>query len=342
MRSSNELLGDPPALRKRLDEDSYLYFEGVLDAEKVLDLRRSILQVLADHGWIRGALSLMDGKAICRPLHEGIAEYAPVYDAVQRLEPFHTFAHDRDLLAVMRQVLGDTAFPHPLKICRLSFPECYEPTTPPHQDYPNNQGSTALTAAWIPAGDCPKDLGGLAVLRGSHQFGVLPLTGHMGPGQRQAQVPREMLENLRWVTTDFHAGDVVLFPALTVHASLHNITEFDMRISVDYRYQLEGQELTAGCLEPHFQRLSWEDVYAGWESDEYQYYWRDLDYQVVPFEEWAIALPDRGTERADGFTEDEWIEILTVDKRWESRYRRRMERLAEVEGDPSLAIPPEH
>ena len=100
----------------------------------------------------------------------------------------------------------------------------------------------------------------------------------MGPGRRQAKVPRKMLEELRWVTTDFAAGDVLIFNSLTVHAALHNVTEFDLRLSVDYRYQLEGEELTEVCLHPHFQRITWEDVYANWKSDRYQYYWKDLDF----------------------------------------------------------------
>ena len=46
MRASNDLLGDPAALRARLDEDSYLYFSQVLDCEKIMNLRRAILGVL--------------------------------------------------------------------------------------------------------------------------------------------------------------------------------------------------------------------------------------------------------------------------------------------------------
>ena len=108
------------------------------------------------------------------------------------------------------------------------------------------------------------DLGPVAILRGSHRYGVLPLAGHMGPGRRQAKVPRKMLEELRWVTTDFSAGDVLVFTSMTVHAALHNITETDLRLSVDFRYQLEGEALTDVCLEPHFQRVTWEEIYAGW------------------------------------------------------------------------------
>jgi ectoine hydroxylase-related dioxygenase (phytanoyl-CoA dioxygenase family) len=329
MRSSNDLLGDPEALRTRLDEDSYLLFRGVIDHDRLARLRAQILQVLADHGWIRDGLALMQGLAYCRPVHEGMEEFAAAYDDVQRLEDFHSLSHDEALMGIMRQVVGETAFPHPLGIARLGFPEHYEVTTPPHQDYPNNQGSERLMAAWIPVGDCPRDLGALAVLRGSHRSGLLPLDWHDGPGNRQALLHQEMLEELRWVTTDFRTGDVLLFPAMTVHASLHNTSEFHMRISVDFRYQQEGETLTDIVLQPHFQRLTWDDVYAGWKSDRYQYYWRDLDYDVAPFENIPVTNADRGTE----LTDEDWREIIAIEARRDARHERRLARIGETSAD---------
>ena len=149
-----------------------------------------------------------------------------MYDAVQRLEEFHTLAHDEALMAIMRQVVGETAFPHPLKIARLGFPAHYEVSTPPHQDYPNNQGTPNLTAAWIPVGDCPTRPGRprrparLAHVR--RRCRSTRIRRRQPPGD----APDEMLEELRWVTTDYSAGDVLFFPSLTVHASLHNASEF--------------------------------------------------------------------------------------------------------------------
>src|SRR5262249_14125733 len=150
----------------------------------------------------------------------------------------------------------------------------------------------ALTAAWMPVGDLTPELGGLAILRGSNRYGVLPLARHLGAGNRCAVIPPDMAEACRWVTTEYAAGDVVLFPSTTVHASLHNASEWHLRLSVDFRYQLEGEALTAGCLEPHFERLTWDEIYAGWDSDRYQYYWKDLDFEVVPFE----TLPIEGDD----------------------------------------------
>jgi ectoine hydroxylase-related dioxygenase (phytanoyl-CoA dioxygenase family) len=221
------------------------------------------------------------------PVREGNEEYFAAYDELQKLESFHALAHDDDLLDAVREALGESAFPHPLKVARLVFPSEPEVSTPPHQDFLNNQGSPALTAAWIPLGDCPMKQGTLAILRGSQRYGVLPLEFSLGAGNNQAVVPNEMRERLTWVTNDFSAGDVLMFSALTVHAALHNATG-RMRLSVDFRYQCEGEPASDLVLQPHFQRLSWEQIYAGWESDELKYYWRDLDFPVVPYDRTAF------------------------------------------------------
>ena len=42
-------------------------------------------------------------------------------------------------------------------------------------------------------------------------------------------------------------------------------------------------------LGPHQGRLTWEQIYEGWESDEYQYYWRDLTLETVSKRAWPHA-----------------------------------------------------
>jgi ectoine hydroxylase-related dioxygenase (phytanoyl-CoA dioxygenase family) len=317
MRDSNDLLGDHDALRARLDEDSYLLFRGVIDRDELAALRADILGVMVRNGWILGGDYLDQALSMISPLSEMDDDFHVVYQQVQQLERFHSLAHDPALVDIMRQVLGETAFPHPLKIARMSFPTNYEVSTPPHQDFPNNQGTPSLTASWIPVGDCPAEMAGLAILRGSHKYGVLPLDFHPGPGNRQAVLPVELLEATHWVTTDFEAGDVLLFPSTTVHASLNNATD-SIRISVDFRYQCEGEPLTPIVLEPHFQKLTWEQVYEGWSSTEHQYYWRDLDYEVVPFERFELVegMPEEMIEH------DLWVHLLRQKKRHDNRMAR--------------------
>lgn len=322
MRPSNDLLGDDAALRSRLDEDSYLYFPGLLDRDVVSQVRRDILNVTSLLGWTERSIPLTS-RCTTIPLREEDDEFIEGYQKVQKLQSFHELAHDERLLGAMRSVLGPTAFPHPLKIARLAFPDHYEASTPPHQDYPNNQGSTQLTAAWIPLSDIPPEMGGLAVLRGSHRWGLLPLEGHIGAGNRCAVVPPEMDEACRWVTTEFGLGDVLIFPSLTVHASLHNASEFHMRLSVDFRFQPQGVPLTEGCLEPHFGLQSWDEIYADWTSTDLQYYWKDLDFDVVPFE--PFPIPGAGME----LSKADFAQILAYERRVKARTERRMAALGQ-------------
>ena len=289
-RESSYLIGSVAELQQRMASDGYLFFRGLIPVDVLLELRQKITTVLLEQGWIKGGASQMDALAASLPHREGGKEYLMALREVMRLEQLHALAHRRELIQVMRAVLGSTAFPHPLSIA----PEL---STPPHQDYPNNQGSRNLTAAWIPLGDCPRESGSLAILEGSHRFGVLPLQFHLGPGNRSA-VLHEGLEECRWLSSDFALGDVLLFPALTVHRALDNMSEERLRLSVDFRYQLEGEELTPGCLKPHFECLEWDEVYRNWESEDLKYYWRNKNFTEVPWQEKMQEIPGEHFDEA--------------------------------------------
>ena len=291
---ANELLGDPKSLQKKLADDGFLFFKSIIPKAKLLALRHAFTDILADAGCITAGELTTNAVATVRPFREGDEEYFKVHDRLVKLEEFHALAHDTNLMSLMRTVLGDSAFPHPLSIARLIFPNNAPATTPPHQDFPNNQGSEDLTAAWVPLGDCPNHMGPLKVLKGAHKYGILPMRHHLGPGSRAARIP-DALNHLTWHRSPFEAGDVLLFSALTVHAATDNLDASKMRLSVDYRYQTEGSPLTAGCLEPHFERLSWEEIYKDWKSDSLKYYWRSKKYRVV---EWDDRMHDLSPEEA--------------------------------------------
>ena len=52
--------------------------------------------------------------------------------------------------------------------------------------------------------------------------------------------------------------------------------------------------------------LSWDEIYAGWEHDDFKYYWKDFNYQVAKRDESyaekgfseALDLARQGDERA--------------------------------------------
>lgn len=288
---SRDLLAQPDALRARFEQEGYVFLRGLLPVDTLLALRREIAAICARHGWIRGGEATMDAIAVVPPCNEGEERYFAVYDEVQKLEALHALAHEPALLGLMRALLGESAFPHPLGIVRLMFPDNAECTTPPHQDFPNNQGTPELYASWIPLGDCPLELGGVAILERSHTAGLLPLAYSLGAGTRQA-VLDEPLASRRWLASDYRAGDVLVFHSVTVHRALLNRTGDRMRLSCDFRYQRQGEALVARSLQPHFGRLGWEEIYRGWHSTRLQYYWKGLDYRVVDWDESYHRLPD--------------------------------------------------
>ncbi|MBA6414292.1 phytanoyl-CoA dioxygenase family protein [Parahaliea sp. F7430] len=297
---SSALLGDTQAMRSRFNEDGYLFLRQQIEPEVLLALRSSITSICQRHGWLAANTDPLEAISDHQPVVEGEEAYFPVYDDIQRLESFHALAHHHKLMELMQALLGPSAFPHPLSICRLVFPDNVEWSTPPHQDYPNNQGTRDLLASWLPLGDCPIELGPLAILKGSQQLGLLPLTFSLGAGHRQC-VLDERHEELEWHSADFAAGDLLIFHSLTVHRALPNLSN-RMRLSVDFRYQREHEALTEQSLLPHFNRESWDSIYQGWSNTSLQYYWKnksyklnawDSSFQELPEEEWQESLKQR-------------------------------------------------
>ncbi len=291
-RDSTALVNDPEALRRVFDEDGYVFLRGIANRDVLTSMRAEFVSILEKHGWLDPAFDRDEVVPCCYAHYEGEPAFLEVYKEVQRLESFNTLSHSPELLGCMRALLGETAFPHPLAIARLVFPNNNEAVTPPHQDYPNNQGTEDLYACWVPLADCPKEHAGLAVLVGSHKFGLLPLKFAIGPGSRQADIDAR-LDGLEWVSSDFRQGDVLIFHSLTVHRSLENHTR-SMRLSVDYRYQREGEELTLQSLRPHFQAQDWKAIYQGWKDRSLAYYWKQKNYRVVPWNAELHKLPASG------------------------------------------------
>jgi ectoine hydroxylase-related dioxygenase (phytanoyl-CoA dioxygenase family) len=287
---SSDLLDEPEVLRERFADDGYLFLRGVVDPDLLLEVRRQIVAIGTHHRWWREGTDPIDAIPRVEPRVEGERRFFHVYDEIQRLEAFHAVPHDESVRRIMVPLLGESVFPHPLSIARLVFPDNDEWSTPPHQDYPNNQGTFDLYACWLPLGPCPVELGSLSLLRGSHKLGLLPLTFSLGAGHRRAMLD-ERHDELDWVGGDFALGDAVVFHSLTVHRSLPNRTD-RLRLSVDYRFQREGEPLTEECLEPHFARLSWDEIYQGWTRRDLQYYWREKRYEIASWDPELHELSD--------------------------------------------------
>ena len=63
LRISNEARTDVVELRRRLHDDGYLFFRGLLDPLRLLKLRREMLTVMQAGGWLAAGTDAIDGIA---------------------------------------------------------------------------------------------------------------------------------------------------------------------------------------------------------------------------------------------------------------------------------------
>ena len=275
---SNDIFNDAKELRQRADRDGYLFFKGIVNKEAALSARRDIATVLQEEGWIDEGTDPLQAITHHEAVVSGMDEFKAVYDRVQRIESFHTLAFDPSILKVIESLLGQEVLLQPSNIARFIFPSLLEHTTPPHQDFPLIQGTERIWTTWVPLGDCPHSLGGLSVLSGSHKGGVLPISRSLGAGGQRAHFEKIGGE---WVTSPLEVGDVLFFYSLTVHKGLPNRSEDRLRLSADFRFQPAADPVMNLVLNPHQGRITWDQVYESWESDEYQYHWNKFDLTVV-------------------------------------------------------------
>ena len=265
-----------------------MFFRGLVPQAAIRQLRGDITAILDAVGWLDAGTDPLAAISTQQARLMGTPEFTPIYDTIQKLESFHTMAHHPALLQVAEALLGERGMPQPSAISRVMFPAKLEHTTPPHQDFILVQGTPEVWTAWIPLGPCPVDLGGLAVLRGSHERGILPVHGAKGAGGLRVQAA--WLDG-DWRSSPFATGDTLFFHSKTVHQGLPNISGNRIRLSVDYRYQKMGAKIMDKNLGVHQGRVTWEEVYAGWKSDRFQYYWEGHQREVVEKE---LATEYRG------------------------------------------------
>jgi hypothetical protein len=290
-RVSNDARSDAEELRRRMAEEGYLFFRRLIEPGTMLSLRRDIMGVLQQSGWLCEGTDPGEGIVdLSKRCTEGDPPYGPVYHRVYRLESFHRLPHDPALVSTVEKIMDARTIPVPSHKARIWFPKFKEHTTPTHQDFVHYQGSLQAVTCWTPVGDCPIELGPLAVLPRSHTVKkVLPHHFSLGAGGLIIRVEEEARKfpqlDVPWHTTNFQAGDVLFFPALTVHRAFPNVTEDRLRVSLDNRYQREGDRIAAHMLLPHLNDsspLSWEEVYKDWQGDDLKYYWKKMKHREIP------------------------------------------------------------
>lgn len=293
-RDSTDLVGDADRLRARAEADGYLFIRDLLPVSNLERVRLEFLEVLRDEGYT-DAEGYRDQLVNPAGIPEGRGSIPnDTYARLYLLESFHALQLEPALLGVMEALLEPPVLAHPSIISRVMFPQREMFTTPAHQDFPHVQGSADVYTAWFPLHDLPASMGGLAVAAGSHRRGVYDYRPALGAGGIAVIDPLKGA----WATNEFRQGDVLIFHSLTVHRGLP-IRGDRFRMSVDGRYQCAREPVLQRSLLPHMGVTTWDEVYAGWESDDLKYYWSDLETTIA-------EVNDVHLEQVDALTLEEF------------------------------------
>ncbi|MBL8229429.1 MAG: phytanoyl-CoA dioxygenase family protein [Bryobacterales bacterium] len=245
LRESNEILGDGAALRARLDEDGYLLIRRLRPRASVLEIREEILRSMEPAGALLPGSELMDG--IIQPGAAG-HETTTVRgkDHLRRSEKFQRFIRMPEVMNFFGRMLGGPAGTFDFQWLRIAGAGA---SSPVHADIVfMGRGTKNLFTCWTPIGDVTLDMGPVVLLQGSHKIEKVRETYGQCDVDRDriegwiSKDPVEMVERFggHWSTTEFQAGDVLIFGMYTLHASLANSSN-RYRISVDTRYQLASE-----------------------------------------------------------------------------------------------------
>lgn len=253
-RESNDAFKDVEELRRRMHEEGYLFFRKLQNVDSLMQVRREFLDLCAAKGWLDPHAERMEG--VHSGIHSGNKPFPrfpeddlKLYRTMIRRPAFNGLSITREIIAFFTRFLGGPVLAHGQKIARLTFPSDRGQTTQPHQDFWYIRGTPETYTTWTPLGDCPRELGTLAILEGSHKLGPPVHTDAIGAGSKGVATT-DM--TMRWLSSDFACGDVLLFHGHTLHAALDNKSPNRIRLSTDFRYQRADQPIGVGAQREHY------------------------------------------------------------------------------------------
>ncbi len=251
----NDALHDPEELRRRLQEEGYLYLPGFFDRSLIEDARRSLTDRLSAQGLLHPDRNPYDGIAHPDPARRTVFKS----DLTENNEAIDRVVFGPEIFGFYESFFGEAVRAFDFKWLRAIGPGL---GTQAHCDWVYmSRGTPNLLTCWIPYADVPLEVGGLMMLERSHlqaariknyldsdvdaycenrprdvalaQEGKFIHQGWLS--ERSDTLPAKF--NTRWLTApEWKMGDLLTFNMTMIHGSLDNQTDC-IRLSSDTRYQ---------------------------------------------------------------------------------------------------------
>lgn len=238
MREADWQGGDWPALRVQMEQDGYLLLRGLHDPAKVEAVRRLLIAHLDGQGCIDRSHPLGEAMAAEGAKGAFLGNEPSLSGAPEVL----TLVKAEGLMRVMGAYLGGPALTYDYRWLRAMGPG---DGSGAHYDIVHFcRGTPRVHTLWTALSDIAIDMAPLAVIEGSNHWDkVIATYGQADPARDRlhggfSSDPAQVIDQHggKWVTTEYLAGDAVLFTMYTMHASLTNVSR-QYRFSSDTRYQ---------------------------------------------------------------------------------------------------------
>ena len=257
---------------RRFEEEGYLIVEDILDPvrafEPIWAEYEQVLDRIADSLYAEGAIrSTYAGRSFAQRLihiycdtgrnfHQHFDISLP-QSGLQHDTPIHVGPAVFNLLAsprllnLIEDIIGPEIYVNPVQHIRIKPPEravrrdagysALVSRTPWHQDngviLPEADGSHILTV-WLPITPATIENGCLQVVPRSHRGELLT---HCPAGALGVSIPEQLIPGDRAVSLPMRPGSVLVMYQRTIHSSLENRTDDEVRVSFDLRYQPIGE-----------------------------------------------------------------------------------------------------
>ncbi len=259
------------AQRQQFDEEGYVVVDDVLDSVRdigpVLSEYEGVLDEIARSLKAEGAIAslyheLPFPERLIRICVESGRNFPQHFDFslpqknVRADTPFHVgpavfnLLTNPRLLDIAEEIIGPEVYSNPVQHIRMKLPQRAVSKDggynglisriPWHQDngvlLPEADEATILTI-WAPITEATIENGCLQVIPGSHRK---DLVAHC-PTEQGLTIPDKLLPTQPPVPLPMQSGSLLLMTQRTMHSSLDNVSQDNVRISFDLRYQPVGQ-----------------------------------------------------------------------------------------------------
>jgi hypothetical protein len=255
---STRIAGDHVALAESFRENGYIFIKGLIGADCIDNARREVFGRLAEVDEIREPVieGIATGQSRRAELVDDLGEF---WQSVSEGPSIRRVSHADETKSLLSVLFNEQALAHDYSFLRPGVAGRF---TFLHFDYPFfSRGSQRVVTAWTAIGPVPKNEGALFVLENSHTFDDLieqaTSIDYSSTASPQVQMTDDLVEFARkrgskLLTTDFEAGDMIVFSMTTMHGAFDNNSDLGRaRLTVDVRWQPAAESVDDRYIGPN-------------------------------------------------------------------------------------------